>query len=118
VACVPTPSGTTAKAVSAAISGLVASTKYRVRVVATNNSGTGNATDQAFTTLADTCAGNPALCPPPEEKNQITLVPPVGVQLPGAPIKKPLKCHKGFKKKTVHGKPKCVKARKPKRRHI
>ena len=33
------------------------------------------------------------------------------------PPTKPLKCRKGFKKKTVKGKPKCVKVKKPHRHH-
>jgi hypothetical protein len=45
------------------------------------------------------------------------MTPPIVIPLPApsAPVKKPLKCHKGFKKKTVHGKPKCIKVKKPKR---
>jgi hypothetical protein len=116
--CVPILTGTVSKAVLAKVSGLAANTKYRFRLVATNNSGTSQATDEAFTTLADTCATNPALCPPPaEEKHETIMTPPIVIPLPApsAPVKKPLKCHKGFKKKTVHGKPKCIKVKKPKR---
>jgi hypothetical protein len=51
-ACASSPgSGTTAVAVSAALSGLAASTTYHFRVVATNPSGTSAGGDQAFTTL-------------------------------------------------------------------
>jgi hypothetical protein len=49
-----------------------------------------------------TCATDPALCPPPPPP------PP-----PNNP--KPLKCKKGFKKKTVKGKAKCVKVKKHKK---
>lgn len=115
--CAPNPEGTTNVSVSAKISGLVAGTGYRFRVVATNNSGSAEATDKTFATQAETCAMNPALCPPPPP--QVT---PAGVTLPTpvlqppAPQPKPLKCRKGFKKKRVHGKPKCVKIKK-KRAH-
>ena len=36
---------------------------------------------------------------------------------PPAPQKKPLKCKKGFKKKKIHGKAKCVKVKKKKGKH-
>ncbi|MBI3572397.1 hypothetical protein HY091_02615, partial [Candidatus Kaiserbacteria bacterium] len=44
--------GTTAVAVSAAISGLSANTTYHFRIDATNNGGTSNGSDASFTTLA------------------------------------------------------------------
>jgi hypothetical protein len=122
VDCLLTPSGTVSTAVSAKVKSLAAGTEYSFRVVATNNSGTSEATSKTFATLAETCATNPALCPPPEEEEDKVAPPPTpGVQLP-APVPppsptipaKPLKCRKGFKKKVVHGKPKCVKAKKPK----
>ncbi len=115
-ACVPNPEGTTNVSVSAKLSGLVAGTSYRFRVVATNNSGTAEATDSTFATLAETCATNPALCPPPppEETPPAVVLPAPVLQLPASPTPpaKPLKCRKGFKKKRVHGKPKCVRIKK------
>ena len=63
-ACSPTPSGNSAVAVTATVSGLAAGTTYRFRVVATNNTGTATATDNAFATVAETCSENAALCPP------------------------------------------------------
>lgn len=119
--CVSGPSGTVDEPVSAKISGLAADRSYRFKVVATNNSGTTEATDQVFKTLAETCATNPALCPPPEEKPQVPP-PAAGGQLPApvppiVPAKKPLKCRKGFKKKVVRGKPKCVKVKKHRKRN-
>jgi hypothetical protein len=46
-----------------------------------------------------------------------TTTPPATI--PAKPKKKPLTCHKGFTKKKVHGKPKCVKkpAVKPRKKH-
>ncbi|HEU4944786.1 MAG TPA: hypothetical protein VFT10_06450 [Solirubrobacterales bacterium] len=113
-ACATTPSGNVAAAVSAKVTGLTAGTTYRVRVVATNNSGTGTAVDKAFATVAETCAENSALCPPSPGPSQpaepVTVAPPL---TPASPAPKPLKCRKGFKKKRVRGKLKCVRLKKP-----
>jgi hypothetical protein len=120
VECEFTPDGTTSEPVSAKVTGLTAGTEYRFRAVATNNSGTGEGLPQSFSTLADTCATKPALCPP-EEKHEVPPAPvvaaPPPTQAPPAPAaKRPLKCHKGFRKKTVRGRQKCVKVKKHKRR--
>lgn len=115
-ACTTTPSGDTAVAISAKVTGLEASTTYRFRAVATNNSGTTQATDAGFATTAETCAENPALCPPaappaPSTPAQVEAGPtPAGPS--GQPRKKPLKCRKGFRKKRVRGKLKCVRVKK------
>jgi hypothetical protein len=116
-ACTTKPSGNTAAPVSAKITGLEAGTAYRFRLVATNNSGTTPATDTTFATAAETCAENSALCPPsstpaiPSSPAQVEAGP-----LPTAPStqpkKKPLTCRKGFKKKRVRGKLKCVRIKK------
>ncbi len=63
-ACATTPSGNVSTSVQANASGLTAGTAYRFRVVATNNSGTTPATESTFSTVAETCTENPALCPP------------------------------------------------------
>lgn len=114
-ACSPTPSGTTAVGVTAKLTDLLAGGAYRFRVVATNNSGTAKGTDKTFTMAADTCQTNPAVCPPPsggasQPPAQAPVTPPVSTP------PTTLKCRKGFKKKRVHGKLKCVKA-KPRRHH-
>jgi NHL repeat-containing protein len=57
--------GTAATAVSAALTGLAAGTTYHYRVAAENEGGLSNGSDATFTTSADTCATNAALCPPP-----------------------------------------------------
>jgi len=54
--------------------------------------------------VTPSCATVPALCPPPTG----SVVPPP----PPLVSPKPLKCKKGFAKKKVKGKPKCVKAKK------
>jgi hypothetical protein len=49
--CTPSPgSGTSAVAVSAAVTGLTSGTTYHFRVSATNAGGTSNGSDQTFTT--------------------------------------------------------------------
>jgi hypothetical protein len=111
-ACQVKPEGTTNTPVSANIAGLTPATAYRFRVVATNNSGTTKATDQTFSTPAETCDTNPALCPPPPVEQKTTPPPTPQPPAPTTPAKKPLKCRKGFKKTKVHGKAKCVKIKK------
>lgn len=117
--CLPYPDGTTNMPVSAKATPLTAGTSYRFRVVATNNSGTAEAADNTFGTQAETCATNPTLCPlpPPKETPAGPALPaPIVQPLPTPTPAKPLKCRKGFRKKTVHGKAKCVKVKKRKHR--
>lgn len=118
--CSTTPSGNVANSVAAKVTGLTTGTTYRFRVIATNNSGTGTATDASFATVAETCAENAALCPPTGTQ---TSAPPAQVEAgpsSAAPLArtqpKPLKCRKGFKKKRVRGKLKCVKVKKHRRK--
>jgi hypothetical protein len=118
-ACSPKPSGTADVSVLGKATGLVTLTSYRFRVVATNNSGTAKGLDQTFVTAGETCATNPALCPPPSpgggsSPSPLPVQPPVSPPVT-SPAKKPLKCRKGFKKKKVRGKARCVKIkRRPK----
>jgi hypothetical protein len=112
--CSPTPSGNGAVAVTAKVSGLTAGTAYRFRVVAVNNSGTGTAADKAFATIAETCGENTTLCPPSGGESA-PATPPVSTPPPvtnPAPTPKRLKCRRGFKKKKVRGKLRCVKVKK------
>ena len=122
VDCLPkTPSGTSSVPVTANILGLTAATEYRFRLIATSNAGTIETPGAAFTTLADTCATKPSLCPLPEEPApgpgpptpQPTSTQPVSTAPVSTPppvvAPKPLKCRAGFVKKRVHGKVKCVK---------
>jgi len=110
--CSPTPSGNAATTVTANAGALTAGTTYRFRVVATNNAGVGTATDKTFATVAETCAENAALCPPAGGGSPSPAAPAPVVTTPSAPKPKPLKCRKGFKKKKVRGKLKCVKLKK------
>jgi hypothetical protein len=113
--CSTIPSGNVANSVSAKVTGLGAATTYRFRVVATNNSGTGTATPATFATVAETCVENPALCPPaetPQAPASPATPAPGPIVVPPALQPKPLKCRKGFKKKKVRGKLKCVKVKK------
>ncbi len=104
--------GTSATAVSAAISGLIPGTTYHFRVVAENGGGKTNGLDATFTTAAHTCETDASLCPQPPGPP----APPAPPSPPTPPATKPLKCKKGFKKKTVKGKQKCVKVKKKKRK--
>jgi hypothetical protein len=117
--CSPTPSGNGAVSVTAKPSGLTAGTAYRFRVVATNNSGTGTATDNGFATVAETCSENVTLCPPSSGGGSQSSPPPVTTPPPTnpTPAPKPLKCRKGFKKKRVRGKLRCVKVKKHRAKH-
>lgn len=120
-ACSTTPSGNAAVGVTAKVSGLEVGAAYRFRVVATNNAGTTQATDATFTTVAETCAENPAFCPssepPPAPSTPVggSSATPSGPS--GPPHKKSLKCRKGFKKKKVRGKAKCVRIKKRRAKH-
>jgi len=121
--CSPKPSGTTSSAVTASLVGLVAATDYRFRIVATTNAGTAETPAASFATLADTCATKPALCPPPEEPVPAPIPapapaptsPPQAPTSPPTATPKPLKCRKGFTKKRVRGKLKCVKLKRHRR---
>ncbi len=82
------------------LTGLTAGTTYHYRLVGTNGGGTTNGLDLSFTT-------QPAPSVPP-------IVQPLPQpQLP-APTPKRLKCKKGFHKKKVHGKVRCVKIKRHK----
>jgi len=110
-ACTPLPTGNAAISVSAAVSGLTPATTYRFRVVATNNSGTGTALPAIFATPAETCSDNPAFCPPSSEGSPTPAFPPPATTPP--PVqRKPLKCRRGFRKKRVRGKQRCVRVKK------
>jgi hypothetical protein len=110
-ACLVVPEGTANAPVSTKLTGLTPDTSYRFRVVATNNSGTSSATDQVFATLAETCATNPALCPP-EPPTESIPTPPLAQPIVSPPARKRHRCRRGFKKKRVHGKVRCVRIKK------
>ena len=111
-ACATTPSGNVSNSVSAKVTGLSAGTTYRLRVVATSNSGTTQAGATTFATVAETCGENPAACPTPPSLPPAQVEAGPVVTVPPKPPAKPLKCRKGFKKKIVRGKPKCVRIKK------
>ncbi len=120
--CSPTPKGNVATAVSANVSALAAGTAYHVRVVATNNAGTTQAGEQAFATVAETCAENPLRCPPAEPSSPPAAPLPAAVtpapvaKPPARHHRKPLRCRKHFKKKRVRHKLRCVRVKKHRRR--
>ena len=89
------------------VGGLLANTTYHYRLVVTSNAGLVNGNDREFTT--------PPVPTPPVETPQLPTTPAPAVQpiLPPAstPPPKTLKCKKGFQKKKVRGKAKCVKVK-------
>jgi 6-phosphogluconolactonase (cycloisomerase 2 family) len=93
---------------SRAIGGLAANATYHYRLVVTSNAGVVKGNDREFTT------------PGPEEEEEAgpPATPPVTqpVVPPVATPAKPLKCKKGFKKKKVRGKLKCVKVKRQTKR--
>lgn len=95
------------------VTGLTAGTTYHYRLVVTSNAGTTKGGDVAFTTVA------PPPPPPPDPTPEgtpppVESTPPVSTVVPPTPTPKPLRCKKGFQKKKVRGKMRCVK--KPKKR--
>jgi hypothetical protein len=115
VPCSVTPvTGSSATAVSAALSGLTAGTAYHFRVVANNTGGTTNGADATFTTLADTCATNAVLCPPPPPPPVVTPPPTVDESAYKACIAKAIKAfkkaQKAAKKKKGKARAKAMKA--------
>lgn len=98
--CAPSAvgSGTDAVEIGANLTNLSPGTTYHYRLSATSAGGTAHGGDQTFSTLADTCDSNAALCPPPPQ-------PPVET----------VPCRKGF----VLRKGRCMKRRhhRTKRRH-
>jgi DNA-binding beta-propeller fold protein YncE len=89
------------------VTGLSAGTTYHYRLKVTSNAGTVTGNDSEFTTLAP-----PVVTPstPPAAISPPAVLPPPVI----AP--KPLKCKKGFRKKKVHGRFKCVKVKRHKKR--
>lgn len=93
---------TTDVAEQQAVAGLSANTTYHYRLVVTSNAGPVNGNDSEFTT-------SPVPTPPTQTPVQL---PPVALPvLPPVTQPKPLKCKKGFQKKKIHGKAKCVKVK-------
>jgi len=89
------------------LTGLTAGATYHYRLVGANAGGTTKGLDLSFTTLS---APAP---PPPVQPELPPVIAPIDIGTPAPP--KPLKCKKGFQKKKVHGKLKCVKKKKHRR---
>jgi len=86
------------------ITSLASGTTYHYRLVVTSNAGTTQGGDVAFTTTSPTQPGT--------EEPPATAPPAAGAPLPPIvtpPQPKPLTCKKGFRKKKVRGKLRCVK---------
>jgi hypothetical protein len=102
----PSPVGVTIPT----LTGLTPNTTYHFRVKASNSGGASEGADKTFTTLPHTCATEPSLCPNP------AVGAPALAPAP-EPRPTPLKCRKGFKKRTVKGKTRCVRGKKHSRHH-
>jgi DNA-binding beta-propeller fold protein YncE len=94
------------------LAGLSPATTYHFRLVVTTNAGSAEGDDGEFTTLAP---------PPPPPPSEGSSSPPPATQPASSPppaTSLPLRskrCKKGFRKKTLHGKTRCVKKRGGKR---
>jgi hypothetical protein len=97
------------------ISKLVAGTIYHYRLVVTSNAGTTKGNDIEFTTTSSTPPSDPGGGDTPTTTPAATSPPLPPIVTPPAP--KRLTCKKGFRKKRVRGKVKCVKKKPAKRRH-
>lgn len=97
-------------AVSRPVSGLTPGAEYHFRPVVTSNAGTVQGNDVTFKTVAPPQPEGEGP-PPPTTPPPTTSGPPPVVTTPPPP--KPLRCKKGFQRKRVKGKLKCVK----KKRH-
>jgi hypothetical protein len=93
------------------VSELAPGTAYHYRLVVTTNAGTTEGADVEFRTAsppAQTPEPQPSTLPPP-------TAPPPPIAAPTAPTR-PLHCRKGFRKKRVHGKVRCVRKQPVRRR--
>jgi hypothetical protein len=107
---------TTDVAESRGVSNLTPVTTYHYRLVVTSNAGTTEGDDVEFTTAAqppppppaDPAPGNPAPTGTSTTPSTTTTAP--------APGQHPLRCKKGFRKKRVRGKLRCVKKKRPRPR--
>lgn len=107
VSCTKLPEAvTTDVAESRAIAGLTPGATYHYRLVATSNAGTVNGGDVAFTTAVPSQAAGDSGSSSPAPNNPSTPPPTVTPPKP-----KPLTCRKGFRKKKVQGKVRCVRHR-------
>jgi hypothetical protein len=108
---------TTDVVVTRKISTLTPATTYHYRLVVTTNAGTDEGNDVEFTTASppsDPGSGGAGSTPAPSSPPPTTVPPPSS-----GPITTPhpLHCRKGFRKKRVHGKVRCVKRKHRHRRH-
>jgi DNA-binding beta-propeller fold protein YncE len=99
---------TTDVAESGSVSGLVHSTTYHYRLVVSTNAGTTAGNDVAFTTPSPPPIPEPGPAPP--------VAPPATTPTPAGPVvaPRPLRCKKGFQRRRLRGKVRCVRK---KRRH-
>jgi len=92
---------------SKSVAGLIPATTYHYRLVVTSNAGLVNGNDREFSTPSVPIppVEPPVQLPPPAPPVVAPVLPPVSTP------PKALKCKKGFRKKKVHGKMRCVRVK-------
>lgn len=88
--------------VSRAVAGLTPTAAYHYRLVVTTNAGTVDGNDVEFTTASPPIEPGPSPDPVPGAAPP----PPAATPVPSSP---PPRCRKGFRRRQVGGKPRCVK---------
>jgi hypothetical protein len=100
---------------SRAVSGLSPSTTYHYRLVVTTNAGTTKGSDVEFTTASPPVepGPEPETAPPSSSLSPPPAAPPATTPPSGGSGSTPhtLRCKKGFHKRRIHGKARCVKKR-------
>lgn len=102
--------------VSRGITGLTADTSYHYRLVVTTNAGTANGADVEFKTSSPPPTEEEPPSSEPTPPSTTTTSPPPSTTVPAGPVVRRLHCRKGFRKKKIHGKMKCVKKKRRARR--
>lgn len=103
--CTAPGPATTVVPLSRGASGLAPGTTYHYRLVVGTNAGTGEGQDVELTTAS------PPPLPPPEPEPQPEPA-PAAAPPPSAPavaLPKPVRCRRGFRRRKVRGKTRCVK---------
>jgi hypothetical protein len=96
------------------VSSLVPGTTYHYRLVVTTNAGTAKGNDVEFRTASPPAEPEPEPeSIPPSSTPAAPTPPPVTTPPSGGPgtTPRPLRCKKGFHKRRIHGKARCVKKR-------
>lgn len=116
--CQPKPGPVTVNVPeSRSLTGLTPATVYHYRLVVHTNAGTAEGDDVEFTTAIPPVEPQPEVpaTPAPPSEPPPTAPPPTSP--PPTTTPHPLHCKKGFRRKRVRGKVRCVRRRRPHRKH-